>query len=121
MYTCPHCGKAGISLYKKLTAGTAIPAICTNCKETSCLSWSVSLATTLLCQLAVIAGIILALMFSNLWLFLLTIIALLISEVVIIHFGSLTPLSDEKVKRAKIISLIFFSVLILLILLCGFY
>ena len=31
MYKCPHCGKPGISVWKKLTIGMYNPAICKEC------------------------------------------------------------------------------------------
>lgn len=31
MYKCPHCGVKTISAWKKLSAGRAMPAKCTNC------------------------------------------------------------------------------------------
>ena len=31
MYKCPHCGKPGISVWRKLTIGMYNPAICKEC------------------------------------------------------------------------------------------
>jgi len=31
MYKCPHCGKPGISVWRKLCLGPLIPAICKQC------------------------------------------------------------------------------------------
>lgn len=31
MYKCPHCGKQGISVWRKLTIGIYNPAICKEC------------------------------------------------------------------------------------------
>lgn len=31
MYKCPHCGKPGISVWRKLWLGPAIPATCKQC------------------------------------------------------------------------------------------
>jgi uncharacterized protein (DUF983 family) len=31
MYACPHCGKPGISLFRRAFLGPAIPATCVTC------------------------------------------------------------------------------------------
>ena len=31
MYKCPHCGKPGISVWRKLSLGPLIPAVCKEC------------------------------------------------------------------------------------------
>lgn len=37
--TCPHCGKPGISMMRKLALGPAVPATCLSCKRKVGVPW----------------------------------------------------------------------------------
>ena len=56
MYACPHCGKPGISLFRRAFLGPAIPATCVTCGRKS----GVPLGKSMMALLPFIMAIIIA-------------------------------------------------------------
>jgi hypothetical protein len=54
MYACPHCGKPGISLFRRACLGPAIPATCMTCGRKVGVSWGKSMMSSLPLIMAVI-------------------------------------------------------------------
>jgi hypothetical protein len=54
MYACPHCGKPGISVFRRAYLGPAIPATCVTCGRKIGVPWSKSTIALLPLLVAVI-------------------------------------------------------------------
>jgi hypothetical protein len=47
MYACPHCGKPGISVFRRAYLGPTIPATCVTCGRKIGVPWSKSMIALL--------------------------------------------------------------------------
>ncbi len=56
MYACPHCGKPGISFWRKMFLGPAIPAKCRACGKLVGVPWSSMILLIPVFALAILAG-----------------------------------------------------------------
>jgi hypothetical protein len=97
-------------------AGMAAPAICMHCKKSSSISGGLLGAIGALFHFVFLGGAIASLYYWSWWPLIVSFVGYVLTEICVVKWVPLKPLSDEKVKRNKLVAVSFIVILIILVI-----
>ena len=119
MLACPHCNQLGVSGWEKLRAGIAMPAICRECKRPSSVSGTLRGVIGAAFQVVLLVGAFASIFFRSWWPLILCLASYVGVELLVLKYAPLKPLSEYRVKKARLGLALFLVALVVVITLGG--